>query len=376
MNFGFTEEQELLRQEVRKFLDEQCPIEEVRRIAETPDGYSSEFWKQLAELGWLGLVIPDRYGGSNLGWEELVVMLEETGRSLFPSPLISTTLAAATILDAGNEKQRERWLPRLADGSCIATTALLEENQDLAPSGVQLRSERTADGGFVLHGQKRFVPDAAQADLVIVAFRSGEADEDVTLALIEADADGIACENVAGIDRTKRLGTLSFDGASVAQDAILGEPGAGWPAIARLLDRGAIAVTAEIIGASEAALALTVQYAKDRIQFGSPIGRYQGVKHPLAEAYVDVESIKSLLYYAAWALDARPDEVPFSAAKAKGFASEAFNQIGITGIQLHGAVGYTEEYDIQLYLKRSKWARPMFGDEDYHYERIATFGRI
>ena len=228
----------------------------------------------------------------------------------------------------------------------------------------------------MLHGQKHFVPDAAQADLVIVAFRSGEADEDVTLALIEAHADGIECENVAGIDRTKRLGTLSFDGAPVAQDAILGEPGAGWPAIARLLDRGAIAVTAEIIGASEAALALTVQYAKDRIQFGSPIGRYQGVKHPLAEAYVDVESIKSLLYYAAWALDARPDEVPFSAAKAKGFASEAFNQIGITGIQLHGAVGYTEEYDIQLYLKRSKWARPMFGDEDYHYERIATFGRI
>ena len=181
MNFGFTEEQELLRQEVRKFLDEQCPIDEVRRIAETPDGYSSELWKQLAELGWLGLVIPNRYGGSNLGWEELVVMLEETGRSLFPSPLISTTLAAATILDVGNEKQRERWLPRLADGSCIATTALLEENQDLAPSGVQLRSERTADGGFVLHGQKHFVPDAAQADLVILAFRSGEADEDVTL---------------------------------------------------------------------------------------------------------------------------------------------------------------------------------------------------
>ena len=136
------------------------------------------------------------------------------------------------------------------------------------------------------------------------------------------------------------------------------------------------AITAEMIGSSEAAHALTVQYAKDRVQFGSPIGRFQGVKHPLAEGYVDIESMKSLLYHAAWALDGSPEEVPQSASKAKGLASEAFTRIGVTGIQLHGAVGYTEEYDIQLYLKRSKWARPMYGDEDYHYDRVATFGGI
>ena len=135
-------------------------------------------------------------------------------------------------------------------------------------------------------------------------------------------------------------------------------------------------LTAEIIGASEGAHALTVQYAKDRVQFGSPIGRFQGVKHPLAEGYVDIEATKSLLYHAAWALDASPEDVAFSASKAKGLASEAFTRIGVTGIQLHGAVGYTEEYDIQLYLKRSKWARPMYGGEDYHYDRVATLGGI
>ncbi len=375
MNFGFSEEQELLRQEVRKFLDGQCPMAEVRRIAETPDGYSNELWKQLAELGWLGLIIPERYGGSELGWEELVVLLEETGRTLFPAPLISTTLAASAILASGSEAQKERWLPTLADGSCIATLALVEESDVLGLAGIQLRGEPDGDG-FVLRGEKRYVPDGAQANLVIVGFRTGDGDEDVSLALIENAATGVSTAEVRTLDRTKRLATLMLDDVRVAPDAILGRPGSAAAAITDLLDRGAIAITAEVIGASEGAHALTVQYAKDRVQFGSPIGRFQGVKHPLAEGYVDIESMKSLLYYAAWALETSPDEVPFSASKAKGFASEAFARIGVTGIQLHGAVGYTEEYDIQLYLKRSKWARPMYGDEDYHYDRIATFGGI
>ncbi|MFQ5698910.1 MAG: acyl-CoA dehydrogenase, partial [Myxococcota bacterium] len=155
---------------------------------------------------------------------------------------------------------------------------------------------------------------------------------------------------------------------------LLGEPGTGGPLLERLVDRGAIAVTAEMIGACDAALALTTQYAKDRVQFGQPIGHYQGVKHPLAEAYVDVESLRSLLYYAAWAVDARPDEVPLAASRAKALASEAFTRLGVTAIQLHGAIGYTQECDVQLYLRRSKWARPMYGDESFHLDRVARLG--
>lgn len=178
------------------------------------------------------------------------------------------------------------------------------------------------------------------------------------------------------MDQTKREGMLTLSDVYVKADAILGERNKAWPAIARLIDCGAVAVTAEMIGAAEAALSITTQYAKDRIQFGSPIGRYQGVKHPLADMYVDIESFKSLLYYASWTVDESPDELPRSISLAKAYASESFPRIGVDCIQLHGAIGYTAEYDIQLFLKRSKWARPKFGDADFHYDRVATLGGV
>ena len=373
MNFGLTEEQDLLRQEVRKLLDERCPISEVRRIMETPSGHSSELWKQLGELGWLGLVIPERYGGAGGDWIDLVVLLEETGRTLLPSPLVSNTLAVTGILEAGSEEQKARWLPGLADGSRIGTLAVLEASDSLAPEAIQLRGDVAGDG-FVLSGQKRFVADAATADLFLVAFRSGDGDQDASLAVIDGEATGLSTQTRPTIDATKRVGDLLLDGVRVERDALLGEPGAAWPAISRLLDCGAVAVCAEMIGAAEGAHALTVQYAKDRIQFGHPIGHFQGVKHPLAENYVDIESFKSLLYYAAWAIESSPEELPRAASRAKAFGGRAFTRVGIDGIQLHGAVGYTLEFDIQLYLKRSKWTRPAFGDVEYHLDRVATLG--
>ena len=373
MNFGLTEEQELLRREVRKFLDEQCPMTEVRRTMETPEGYSPELWKQLGELGWLGLVIPERYGGAGGDWIDLVVLLEETGRSLFPSPLISTTLAAAAILEAGSEAQKERWLPGLADGSRIGTLAVIEESDSLSPGQIRLSGKRQGED-FVLRGNKSFVPDAGAANLLVVAFRTGDADEELGLAVIDGDAQGVSRQTRPSIDATKRVGDLVLEDVRVGPDALLGEPGAAWPALSRLLDCGAIAVTAEMIGSAEGAHALTVQYAKDRIQFGHPIGHFQGVKHPLAEDYVHIESFKSLLYYATWALKAKPEELSLATSRAKAYAAKAFTQVGIDGIQLHGAVGYTLEFDIQLYLKRSKWARPAFGDAEYHYDRVASLG--
>ena len=279
------------------------------------------------------------------------------------------------ILDSGSEEQRARWLPGIADGSRIGTLALVESNDVLAPSGVALLGKPDGDA-FVLTGTKSFVADAGAANLFVVAFRTGPGAEDLTLAVVDGGAPGVSAKSFPTMDQTKRVGTLVLDGARVPKSALLGAPGRAWPAIERLFDRGAIATTGEMIGAAEGALALTVQYAKDRIQFGNPIGKYQGVKHPLAEMYVDIESTKSLLYYAAWALDESPREVPRSASLAKAYASDAFARIGIDGVQLHGAVGYTAEYDIQLFLKRSKWARPTFGDSDFHYERVATLGGL
>jgi alkylation response protein AidB-like acyl-CoA dehydrogenase len=352
MNFGFTEEQELLRSEVRKFLDENCPLEEVRKISESPECFSREVWKQIAELGWLGLTIPEEHGGAALGWVDLVVILEEAGRTLFPLPLISTTLAAAAIRESGSAEQQARWLPRIADGSAIGTLALLEADDIQGVEGVRLRA---GEGGTLLDGEKLFVCDAGTADLFVVALRSGDAPTDLSLAVVERGAEGVAGEEMPGVDLTKRLGRVRFDGVRLTPEDLLGGGGGAGAAVARLQDLGEVG---------------------ERVQFGQPIGTFQGVKHPLAEMYVDIESFKSLVYYAAWCLDEGHEDAPLAASRAKAYASEAFARIGLDAIQLHGGIGYTWEYDAQLYLKRARWARPMFGDADYHYERVASLGGL
>jgi alkylation response protein AidB-like acyl-CoA dehydrogenase len=364
MNFGFTEEQELLRDQVRRFMQDACPLSEVRTLMKSASGTSPSLWRQAAQLGWLGLIIPERFGGIGLKWVDLTVVLEETGRGLCPLPIISQTLAAAALLRCGSDAQKQNLLPALADGSRIGTLALYDEPNWVHPDSVKL----TLDGGR-LKGTKPFVADAGAADLFIVACRSGSG---FKLAIVDRTAPGVSVAVQPMMDETKRIGTLTFDVALTdAQLMPLTTED-----LAYLSDCGAVAVTAESVGAAEAALAMTTAYAKERIQFGSPIGKYQGVKHRLAEMFVDIESFKSLSYYAAWTVDDAPAELPRAASLAKAYASDAFARIGIDGVQLHGAIGFTAEYDIQLFLKRSKWARPMFGDSDHHYERVAALGGL
>ena len=393
MNFGFTEEQDFLRDAVRKFVDGRCPIPEVRKLMETENAHSEALWKEMAELGWLGLLTPEEHGGAGLSWVDFVVLLEETGRTLLPSPLVSNTLAATAIREAGSPEQQARWLPRLADGSTIGTLAFLEASDVQGPEGVDLTA--TVDGDeHVLDGEKHFVADVGAADLFVVAYcvggrrageRRGERSEGkgekksagsgaapesgLTLALVSRTAEGVSVEVSPSLDETRRTGTLRLEDVRIAPaDRLSARPAA--ETLGFVQDCGAVAVTAEAIGAAEGALALTAQYAKDRVQFGSPIGRYQGVKHRLADQWVDTESIKSLLYYAAWAVDNDRDALPRHASLAKAYVADAFTRIGVESVQLHGAVGYTLEYDVQLYLKRSKWVRSMFGDADFHRDRL------
>jgi alkylation response protein AidB-like acyl-CoA dehydrogenase len=376
MNFGFSEEQQILRSEVRKFLDSNAPLEEVRRIMESPEGYSPELWKEMASMGWLGLLVPEEQGGVGLGWVDLTVLLGECGRSLFPSPLIASTLAALALQENGSAEQQARWLPGIADGSRIFSPALLEANDVLGPEGVRLADDGKA-GEIVLRGEKFFVPDATVATHFIVAYRSGERPEDVSLAVVDRASEGLEVEDTPSIDATKRMGRLALDGVRISEDRVLASASQpGWPALARLLDHAAAAVTAEAIGAAEGGHALIVEYAKQRTQFGSLIGRFQGVKHPLADMYVDIESFKSLLYYAAWCLDESPEEAPLYVSMAKAYASDAFTRIGIDGIELHGALGTTWEYDAQLFLKRSKWVKSAYGGSDHHYDRVASLGGL
>lgn len=362
MNFGFTEEQELLQQEVRKFLDGHCPLEEVRKLMETPEGFSRDLWKQMGELGWIGLPVPEVHGGAGLGWVDLVVLLEEMGRTLFPSPFLATTIAAAAIREAGSEAQKAKWLPLLADGSKIGSLAYLETGDRWDAAGLGL-SAKPHGAGVVLSGEKVQVLDAGAADLFVVAYPGG-------LAVVERNATGVTVETTPSIDQTRRVGRVRFDGVAVADDAVLANPAA----TSRVLDLATAAVTAEMLGSAEQAIRITVQYAQEREQFGQPIGRFQGVKHPLAEMYVDVESARSILYYAAWCLDEGDADASRAVSLAKAYASEAFARIGIDAVQLHGGVGFTWEYDPHLYLKRSKWARPAFGDSDFHYDRAIALG--
>jgi alkylation response protein AidB-like acyl-CoA dehydrogenase len=370
MNFGFTEEQELLRGEARKFLDQHAPIANVRKWVETPEGFSRELWAQMAELGWTGLLVPEEHGGVGLDLVTLLVVLEETGRTLCPSPLISNSLAARAIALCGSSLQQARWLPELAQGTKIGTLAHLEVGDGLGVDHVRLEARET-DGGLRLDGAKCAVADAPAADLFVVSYRApGGA---IGLGLVERGAAGVEVESFEALDPSKSIGALRLDGVVLGSDAVLASADAG-ETLEALLEIGAALVTAEGVGAAEGALAITVQFANEREQFGKPIGTYQGVKHPLAEMFVDIESIKSLAYYAAWALDEGADDASVAVSRAKAYASCALPKLGIDCVQLHGGVGYTWEYDIQLYLKRTKWLRPSFGDADYHYERLAALG--
>jgi len=380
VNFGFTEEQDLLRSEARKFLTERCPLEVVRRIGEEQAGFCPDLWSEVAGLGWAGLTIAESHGGAGLAWLDLVVLLEEAGRALLPLPLLSTSVAARAIAEAGSESQQARWLPGLATGEQIGSLAVYEQADAIAPELVRLQAREQADGSWLLDGTKRFVPDAKSATLFVVAVRATDCagSESLRFAVVPADTPGVEVDSFPVMDLTKPMGALQLRNVQIDADMMLEDSSsnADSSTYPQVIARATTALCAEMSGAAEANLQLAVDYAKERIQFGSPIGRYQGVKHPLAEMYQALESFKSLLYYAAWALDERPEEASRYVSMAKAQASDCVARIGIDAIQIHGAVGYTWEYDPQLYLKRSKWSRAMYGDADHHYDQVADLGGL
>lgn len=368
MDFAFTAEQEQLREQVRRFLDTECPLERVRdlMLAKTP--HDPGLWKKIADLGWLALTIPEDFGGLGLGWEEVVVISEEMGKTVFPSPFLANTLAAQAILTLGDKAQKERLLPGLADGSVIGTLAVLEESDRLDADGVQTKA--AAQGGaVVLTGEKLFVADTEAAGLFLVAAREAGG---VSLFAVPRGAEGLATEPLAQFDATKRVGVVRLDGVRVEAADRLGAAGKAWEGISRVLDKGLIAFAAETVGAAQAALNLAVHYAKIREQFGTPIGRFQGVKHPCAEMHVEIESARSLAYYGGWVVDNDPAKASRYASMAKAAASEAADRAGEECIQIHGAIGFTWECDAHLYYKRGRYALLAQGSPDHHYDRVLS----
>ena len=366
MNFGFTEEQNLLRDQVERFMQDTCPITRVREISDA-GGFAEDLWKQIGELGWLGLLIPEAYGGLGLKWIDQVVVLEAAATGLCPLPITSHALASTAILACASDEQKSRWLPAMASGEAVYSLGLYDDPNWIDPAAVTATAKVDGDG-YILGGKKPFVNDAGSASHLLLAVQGPNG-----LALTAVTKDEVRITAQPTMDTTKPMASVDLEGVRIGADRLLTMT-AGQ--LDFLTDCGALAVTAEMVGAGSAMLNLTSEYAKQRIQFGKPIGQYQGVKHRLADMYVDLESYRSLCYFAGWCADDDPKELARAVSLAKGYASDAFNQIGIDGVGLHGAIGFTAEYDAQLFLKRSKWARPMFGDSDFHLDRVASLGGL
>jgi alkylation response protein AidB-like acyl-CoA dehydrogenase len=373
VNFAFSEEQEELRRSVRRFLEDKSPVTEVRRLMETTDGYDPKVWAQMAnELGLQSLHIPENYGGQGFSFVELVVVLEEMGRALLCAPFFSTVcLAANAILNAGTEAQKVELLPGIASGETIATLAFTEPSGKWDANGITMEAVPDGSGSYTLDGTKMFVLDGHVANLIVVAARSAGSGgtEGISFFSVPGDAPGLTRTALPTMDQTRKQAKLEFSGVRAT---LLGEEGAGWAALSKTLDQVAVCLAAEQVGGAQRCLDMSVDYAKNRIQFGRPIGSFQAIKHKCADMLLEVESSKSAAYYAGWAAAEDNDELPVVASLAKSYCSEAYFHAAAENIQIHGGIGFTWEHDAHLYFKRAKSSELLLGDAAYHRERLAA----
>ena len=373
MDFGFSEEQELLRRSARDFLQKECPMTLVRQMMADEKGHSAALWKEMAQLGWLGLILPEQYGGAGLDFVDLTVVLEEMGRVVLPGPFLSSAVyASIALLEAGTDAQKERYLPAIAEGRLVATVALLEPSGRWDADGIETTA--TADGsGYRLDGTKLFVPDGHVAELLIVAARKpgSSREEGVSLFCVDASASGLRTTPLRTMDQTRKLAEVVLTDVRVPADALLGSEGTAWKTIQRLADRGKVALCAESCGGAQRVLDMSVEYAKVREQFGKPIGSFQAIQHKCANMMVQVESSKSATYYAAWAVANDVAEAPLAAAMAKAYCSDAYRIVAGDGIQIHGGIGFTWEHDMHIYFKRAKSSEVTFGDATWNREIVA-----
>jgi alkylation response protein AidB-like acyl-CoA dehydrogenase len=371
VDFGFSEEQEMLRQSARALLEKECPSTVVRRLMEDECGFDSALWKKMAELGWLGLVIPEEYGGGGLSYVDMVLIMEEMGRVVLPSPFIWTVMVAEAIKRAGSSNLKSSFLPKIASGELIATIAYLEPSAVWSAEGITMTA-RSEGGGYVLDGTKLFVNDGHIADCILVAARTrGSGNRGITLFALESKRAGITVARLTTMDQTRKLAEVKFSGVNADAGDVIGDAGSGWNTLSEIIDRGKVMLAGEMMGGAQKVLEMTVDYAKVRVQFGRPIGSFQAVQHKCANMMIDVEGAKSAAYYASWAVSNEVAEASLAAALAKAAASDAFRRVSAEGIQLHGGIGFTWDHDMHLYFKRAKSSEFTFGDASWNRELVA-----
>jgi alkylation response protein AidB-like acyl-CoA dehydrogenase len=374
MDFGFSQEQEMLRTTARSFLEKECPTSVVRKLMATPEGCTPEFWAKLAELGWVGLIYPEAYGGAGLGFVDLVVIMEEMGRVLLPTPYFSTVLLGGlALLEGGSETLKKEWLTKISMGEARVTLAWQEANGRWDSAGITLTAKESGDG-FILNGKKLFVPDAHIADLLVVATRTSQSADPtngVSLFLVAPNAAGVTVELLPTMDQTRKLGAVTFANVKVNSASLVGDKHGGWPILSKVIDKATVALAAEMCGGASKLLEMCTEYAKTRSAFGKPVGSYQAVKHKIADMLLHVENAKSITYYAAWAVDEGVREASLAASMAKAYTSDAYRKVAADSVQVHGGIGFTWEHDVHLYFKRAKSSEFTFGNATYHRERLA-----
>jgi alkylation response protein AidB-like acyl-CoA dehydrogenase len=372
MNLDLTEQQEMLRTMARDFLTKECPKTLVRELEEDEKGYSPDIWRKMAELGWMGLVLPEQYGGMEMEYLDLIILLQEMGRNILPGPYFCTVLLGSLpILWAGTDEQKKQLLPKIAAGDIIVTMALYEPNARYDAAGVQLKAAAEGDD-FVLNGTKLFVDNAHVADYIICAARTSEGaspEDGISLFIVDSKSPGVTRAVVPTMADDK-LCEVVFDNVRVSRDNLLGDVDKGWDIVARTLEHAAIAKCAEMVGGAEATLDMTLQYVKERVQYKRPIGSFQVIQHYCANMWTNVATSRNLLYKVAWDLGeglATPGEI----AAAKGWINQAYKFVTERAIQCHGAIGLTRDHDVGLYYRRAKAGELAFGDTDFQRELVA-----
>ena len=373
MNYDLTEDQNIIKDTARKFLAKECTSEYVRAMVEDERGYTDDLWRQMADLGWMSLLVPEEYGGFGGTFPDLAVLMGEMGYCCLPGPFFSSTvLGGLTVMEACSPEQKADILPGLATGDRILALAWLEEGGDYAPGGINLEAVEQ-DGDYVLSGTKLFVANAHVADTLIVAARTGSADNDpesgISLLLVDAATPGLTMTPLITLAGDKQSEVV-FDQVRVPGMNLLGTAGAGWPVLRNVTLMAGVAKSAEMSGAAERVMELVVPYTKERVQFGRPIGSFQAVQHHCANMLTYADTIKFMVYQAAWRIGAG---LPFEkeAAMCKAWVSDAHHKLVALGHQVMGGIGFMEEHDLQLYYKRAKAAELMMGDADFHRELVA-----
>ena len=369
MDLGLNEAQQMLKNSAREFLDAECPTTYVREMEEDECGYSPEMWRKVAEQGWLGLIFPEQYGGFGMNFLDLSILLEEAGRVMLPGPMFSTVvMGGMTILDAGSDEQKQELLPQIGEGQLIVTLALTEPSARWDALGVETSATQSGDG-WTINGTKLFVPNAHVSDTYVVAARTGDGDKDISLFMVPSNAGGVS-QTLLKTIASDRQSEVVLNNVGVPASALLGEANKGWDTIEKVLAWGAIGKCAEMVGGAQEVLDMTVEFAKQRTQFGRPIGSFQAIQHHCANMATDVEGSRYITYQAAWRLS---EGLPAQqeVAMAKAWVSDAYRRVCALGHQCHGAIGFTKEHNMQLYSRRAKAAELAFGDTDHHLEAVA-----